>query len=563
MASKSSASSVHPDLAAQGKKFVPEIRTVAGRYHVAYAYSPSNCTLIEGTDGCILVDTLPTVEFAEPVSAAFRAITDKPIKAIIYTHVHPDHISGIRAFVDASAIESGAVRIYALEDLTDHLARDSGILAPVLARRAMYTFGFQLPKDESGNVGAGLGPPNIPGRRSFFPPTDTFRGMKELTIAGIRLQLIHLPSETDDQVVVWCPHDRVLLSADVIQGETFPNIYALRGTGFRNPMIWVRAIDELRRLAPETLIPHHGQPVSGSEAISDILIPYRDAIQFLHDQSVRWINKGASPAELMEKVTMPDHLAAHDWLGEFYGSYKHSAPSIYTGYIGWFDGDPATLDPAPVRIRARRYINLMGGRDAVMTAAMAALEGEDAQWSAELTGWVVKADLDDNEARQLRAQALRVWGYAQANANWRNWALTAALELEDALKPPRGLPFGHPDTVRSFTMAQMLENFTVRLKAEEAMDVLLTVDFQTTDSDERCGLEIRRGVCQFHPSGLDVADITLCFDRAFLVSTVTTDATFAAGVKDGSVQASGAVDKIPGFFDLFETPSLEMAIVAR
>ena len=166
---------VHPSLARQNTKFEPSIRTVAGRYHVAYGYSPSNCTLIEGDDGCVLVDTLPTVEFAEPVAEAFRRITDKPIRAVIYTHVHPDHISGVKAFVSEEDVRSGAVEIIALDELTDHLARDSGLLAPVLARRAMYTFGFQLPRDESGNVGTGLGPPNIPGRRSFIAPTRTFR----------------------------------------------------------------------------------------------------------------------------------------------------------------------------------------------------------------------------------------------------------------------------------------------------------------------------------------------------------------------------------------------------
>ncbi len=554
---------VHPRLARQNAKFEPSIRTVAGRYHVAYGFSPSNCTLIEGEDGCVLVDTLPTVEFAEPVAEGFRRLTPKPIRAVVYTHVHPDHISGVRAFVSEEDVRSGAVEIVALDRLTDHLARDSGLLAPVLARRAMYTFGFQLPRDESGNVGSGLGPPNIPGRRSFIAPTRTFAGSEEIEIAGIRLTLIHLPSETDDQVVLWSGEDRVLLSADAIQGETFPNLYALRGTGFRDPMVWARAIDRMRGLQPETLIPHHGRPVEGAAAVADVLTAHRDAIQYVHDQSVRWINRGATPDELAERVALPPHLAAHEWLGEFYGSCKHSAPAIYAGYIGWFDGDPARLDPPPRQERAARYTALMGGRSALLAEAGAALERGDAQWSAELTGWLVAADSEDREARDLRAAALRQWGLAQANANWRNWALTAALELEGRLKPPRGLPFGHPDTVRTFPMARMIEGMTVRLRAEAALDRHVTVAFETTDTGEACALEVRRGICQFHPEPPERADIRLRFSRAFLESTVTSGAEFAAGAADGTVAAEGDADGIAPFFALFEQPSMDMPLVAR
>lgn len=554
---------VHPRLVRQNAKFEPSIRTVAGRYHVAYGFSPSSCTLIEGDDGCVLVDTLPTVEFAEPVVEGFRRITDKPIRAVIYTHVHPDHISGVKAFVSEEEVRSGAVEIIALDELTDHLARDSGLLAPVLARRAMYTFGFQLPRDDTGNVGSGLGPPNIPGRRSFIAPTRTFSGQEEIEIAGVRLTLMHLPSETDDQVVVWNEDDRVLLSADVIQGETFPNIYALRGTGFRNPMVWVRAIDRLRGLRPETLIPHHGRPVAGADEVAGVLTAYRDAIQYLHDQTVRWINKGATPDELAEHVAMPLHLADHEWLGEFYGSYKHSAPAIYAGYVGWFDGDPARLDPPPRRERAARYVALMGGRDALLEEASNALLDGDAQWSAELTGWLVAADPADGKARGLRADALRRWGLAQANANWRNWALTAALELEGRLKPPRGLPFGHPDTVRTFPMARLVDGMTVRLRAEDALDWHVTVAFETTDTGEACALEVRRGVCAFHEEPPEGADIRLRFSRAFLEATATGRANFPDGIANGEVAATGNVGEIDAFFTLFEIPTLEMPIVAR
>ena len=554
---------VHPDLKAHDARMEPKIFTLNGNIHTAYAYSPSNATMIEGDDGVILIDTLPTIEFAEPVVEEFKKITDKPIKAVIYTHVHPDHISGVRAFVSEEDVQAGKVDIIALDDLVPSLVRDSGVLAPVLARRAMYTFGFQLPLNDEGNVSAGIGPANVPGRRSFIAPTKTFSEKLEIEICGVKLELLHVPSETDDQVVIWLPDDKVLISADVLQGQTFPNIYALRGTSFRDPMTWVDGIDRLRRMEPDTLIPHHGPPVEGADNIEDVLTAYRDSIQYLHDQTVRRMNQGYTPDEIMEEITMPEHLASHEWLGEFYGSYKHSAPSIYSGYVGWFDGDPVTLDPKPRTERAQCYVELMGGRDQVLEEAKGAFKHGDFQWAAEIATWIVKADTSDTEARQVKADALRQWAYVQKNINWRNWALTTALELEGALKAPKGMPFGGPDSLRNFPAKALLRLLTVRLRAENCMDLERTVTFHIIDTDETCALEIRRGICQFHPDAPKSEDINLSFDRAFLTEIFLGQTTYSEGIENGAVKIDGNQKDFDQFMALFEQPSMEMAITVR
>lgn len=556
-------SMVHPELKAHADAMHREIYTIKDHIHTAYAYAPSNTTLIEGDQGLILVDTLPSVDVAEPVAAAFRAVSDKPIKAVIYTHVHPDHISGVRAFIDEEQVRSGEVEIIALDDLVPALVRDNGMLAPILSRRAMYTFGFQLPLGAEGNISAGLGVAHVPGRRTFIAPTRTFARELKTTICGVDLELYHLPSETEDHVVVWLPNDKVLISADVIQGKTFPNIYALRGTSFRNPMIWVDAIDRLRRFHPETLIPHHGHPVQGSSRIEDLLIAYRDAIQYLHDQTVRRMNKGFTPEEIVEEVRMPPHLACHEWLGEFYGSYKHSIPAIYDGYIGWFDGDPIHLDPAPRRERAHRYVSLMGGRDRIMASARDALAHDDPQWAAEMVTWLLKCDVDDEDARALKAEAIRRWGYAQKNTNWRNWALTTALELERELAPPRGMAYGGPDSIRNFPARALINLMTTRLKAEKAMETRATLAFCINDHDENCALEIRRGVCQFHPESVEDPDILVTLERGVLDTIFLQQTSFPEAIKGGKIAVHGDVDRLCAFLDLFEEPSTDMPIAVR
>ncbi len=554
---------IHPELNNHNKKMQKKIICTNGYIHTAYAYAPSNMTIIEGDDGLILVDTLPTLEFANPVAEEIKKISDKPIKAVIYTHVHPDHISGVRAFISEEDVDAGNIEIFALEDLIPSLVRDSGVLAPVLARRAMFAFGFQLPLNEEGNVGAGLGPPNTPGQRSFIAPTKTFKGVMKSRICGIDLELHHVPSETEDQVIVWLPKDKVLISADVIQGQTFPNLYALRGTSFRDPMIWVDGIDYIRLMEPETLIPHHGIPVSGVDEVEDVLSAYRDSIQYLHDQTVRRMNQGYTSEEIKDEIVMPDHLAKHEWLGEFYGSYKHSAPAIYDGYIGWFDGDPVHLDPKPRSERAASYVELMGGRDQLLSKARTAFENEDYQWAAEIVTWIIKSNVADAEARHLKADALRLWAYGQKNITWRNWALTASLELEGKLKQPKGLPFGGPDAIRNFPSKSLIRLLTVRLRAEDCKNLEITTTFNITDTAEICALQIRRGVCQFHPDVPKSENIRISCERNFLTRVFLGQTSFQDGISDGSVLIDGNQEDFNHFMSLFEQPNLDQAITAR
>ena len=559
------APSVHPDLARHQASMQPRIYTLAGSIHCAFAYSVVNCTLIEGADSCILVDTMTGMDNAGTVAAEFRKITDKPIRTVIYTHFHADHVSGAAAFVSPEDVAAGRVEIVGQRDLVDHVMRDVGLIAPILGRRAMYQFGMRLPIGAEGTVGAGLGPPQRPGRRSFIAPTVTFAHVHRGETGGVRYEIHLIPSETEDQCAVWLPDLRVLLSADAVY-ESFPNVYALRGTRFRDPMAWARGLDRLKRFGAEILIPHHGRPVEGAARIADLLTDYRDAVQYLHDQTLRWMNKGYAPDEIARIVEMPERLRAHPWLGEYYGSYKHAIPAIYAGYLGWYQGDPVALDPTPRAERAARFVALMGGRARVLAEAGEALAAGDAQWAGELATLLVGADRGDEEARGLKARALRRWAYAQKNATWRNWGLTSALELEGALDlPGGGMVLGSPEQVRGFPLAAILNVMTVRLIAESCLDTHLVVAFETTDTGESCALEIRRGVCQFHPTPPEGRDATARFDRAFLLDWVFGRAAFADSIAAGRVAVEGDAGAVADFLARFEpfNQADEIAVAAR
>ena len=546
--------SVNPELAAQMALYQqPKILTTRDNIHTAYCYTGSNCTMIEGTDGVILVDTLSGELPGDEAAAAFKEITDKPIKAVILTHNHGDHVSGIFSFVPEDDIRSGKVDLIAHEELTGAMLRDWGLLAPIRTRRGPFQFGAHLDYGETGGYGSAIGAPPRRGKSGFIEPTTTFSDRFDLDLAGIRLQVIHVPSETDDQCVVWLPAEKVLISADAVQGMTFPNVYALRGTQFRNPMIWAKGLDTLRSLKAETLIPHHGPTVEGAENVEDVLTAYRDAIQYLHDQCVRWINQGCTWDELADKVTMPDHLKSHPWLGEFYGSFKHSVRSVYAGYVGWFQGDAVELDPHPWRERAARYVQAMGGRDSVIDQAAEALDAEDYRWAADILTWLVRSDLGDREARELKAEALRGWAYRQKNSTWRNWGLCQAMELEDKLGEQKGGHAIQSNQARNYPTGGLLEMMCCKLRAEDALDTHLTLGFVSSDTGEACGLEIRRGVCQFHDRLPEECDATLTFERAFLSKWAGGSVSFEGSIETGDVSLDGDPANVTAFFSKFET----------
>ncbi|HVX29502.1 MAG TPA: alkyl sulfatase dimerization domain-containing protein, partial [Nitrolancea sp.] len=355
-------------LTAHARTMRQGVYQVADDFYVAVGYGQSNMTMVVGADGVLLIDCLETEEHARQALAALRTISDKPIRALIYSHSHPDHISGVRALIDPAEIEQGRVEIYAHERLLTGI-RGNPSLGLVPPLRLAYTFGLGLERGPEGWVETGLGTQFGTGVTGFLPPTTVFRGSLAIEVAGIRVQLHEAPSESDDELVIWFPDHGVLHTADVIQGECLANLYALRGA-VRDIGQWIGAVDQLRGFDAGALIMGHGRPLTGQAEVRDLLTSYRDGMQYISDQSIRLIARGLTPDELVEAIAeLPPRLREHPWLGEFYGSVKQIVRQVYANAFGWFEGDPTFLDPLPRRERAGRYVAAMGGRDAVLDNA--------------------------------------------------------------------------------------------------------------------------------------------------------------------------------------------------
>ncbi len=589
----------HPDvpaaLAAHARRMRQRIYRAGERVYCAVGYALANVVIVRGDQALIVLDTTESHTSAVQILQDFRAavpeVAEWPVAALVYTHNHSDHINGARAFVNEEDVQAGRTQIIAHSTLMRAISDNASVVAPILATRSVYSFGALLPPGPKGSVSAGIGPRIINSQVSFLPPTRTFDEQLDITLAGVRFEFRHAPSETDDEIVAWLPDEHTLLSAEVIQGECLANVHTIRGTRYRDPLQWVDTLDAMRqRHAAQPvrwMVPAHGRPVSGAASISELLTAYRDAIAFIHDQAVRFINHGATPDELADWLpALPPHLARHAWLGEYYGTVKHSVRQVFSGLLGWFDGDPATLDPLPPQARAQRWVQLAGGREAVLrelsacearalapeTERRAALD--EHRWIAELAGQLLRLDPMDDTARQTKARALRQLGLATLNTNWRHWYLSSALELEGRFAQ---VPFkGNGLAVRDIWMAveprQLLRNLGVRLQAERCLNLhqQLTLDF--TDRPVCAMLEIRRGVLQITLHAPDQAKDQTGDQAGLRLRTAwpTWLRQMALGwpelahqLDHGEVQLTGGTpEALMAFLDCFEKPAERMPWLA-
>lgn len=493
-------------LEAHGLKFERGVRQLRPNVWVAMGYGLANSILIEGDDGLVVIDTMESLVAGREVARAYRALSDKPLRAIIYTHNHADHVFGAQAFIDELAVDGTDVEIIAHRDTEALVYRVVNEYRPILSARSLRMFGTHLDDNEFANAGIGLRL-GLDGDSvfGFVAPTLTVDERLERDVAGLRIVLERAPGETDDHLLVWLPDLALLAPGDNIY-RAFPNLYTIRGTTYRSPKHWVASLDRMRELPVELLVPSHTEPVSGSDAITKVLTDYRDGISFVHDQAVRYINQGYTPDQLVEAVQLPSHLAASPYLQELYGTVEWSVRSVMAGNLGWFDGNPATLQPQPGRVRAQKLIDLAGGPTKVRDAARAALEGGDLQWALELSDMLLLTDASDDDAIDLRVEALKGLGSAAVNPNARHYYLSSALELEEGV---RFEPFVTPTDkmLAAIPLAYIFGSLPSNLRAEDTLDLEQRVGFTFDDTPEVWTVWIRRGVAEVRPERMTSLDL--------------------------------------------------------
>jgi alkyl sulfatase BDS1-like metallo-beta-lactamase superfamily hydrolase len=371
--------------------------------------------------------------------------------------------------------------------------------------------------------------------------------------------LFHAYGDAEDEIDVWFPDLKHVHGSETIQGETFPNMYTLRGTKYRDPVEWYKGADNLLKYAKQadSYSGSHMRPWIGNEFIVDRITNYRDAIQYVHDQSVRLMNRGYTREELADAVKLPPHLADDPWLGQYYGSVAHSARNVYGGYLGWYQADPTALATPGFKEKAELYVKALGGRDAILKEAREAIDNKDYGWAMEILTYPIRVDHNDMEARKLKAEAMRKWAYLQPNIYWRGLALGGALELENRLDYSQIWNFSAPDIIKALPVNSVIESMRVKLDPEKAGDAEQIIGFKFTDIDEDNALEIRKGVAVFHEEIPEGADATFVGTRDLLDRILLGETDVSKALADGELTIEGDQKVAEAFFAYFDPPSEE------
>jgi alkyl sulfatase BDS1-like metallo-beta-lactamase superfamily hydrolase len=552
---------------AHAKLFQERVTRVGSSPVWQIEFQGMNVVVVEGADGLIVLDTGMNKDVATAALAKIRAqISTKPIKAIVYTHHHPDHVNGASVFADPADVASGKVPIFAASNFLKELSDEGIATLPIVATRAAYMFGFSLTGEEAADYHVGCcGGLNAPGKNEsgYIPPTQFVEmdGARDVEIAGVKLHLFHTGGEAASHIAIWLPEHKILVSGDEVQGPTFPNLHSMRGTKMRDANRWIAALRRMQQYDSAYMVPMHGPVVTGAPKIKALLAGYEDAIQYTHDQTIRLINKGVTESELPDAIgRLPAYLRSEPYTTEYYGTVADAARSYYVGYVSWFSGDATDLAPTPRAERAKRDVALMGGRDRVLAVATEAFGKGDAQGAAELTTLLISVNHDDMDARKLKAAAFRKLGYATYNSNRRGFYLMGALELEGKLNA-KGLTarYMNPDNIKKMPTALMLEQIRYRVdpKRSGAGDerVALVLPGQAPNQTETWLVELRNSTLK-SSRGAAGATPTVQLDRAALGDLVAGAATVDDLVKKGAIKGDGipVLTRIFAALDLAAAP---------
>lgn len=484
---------VHPDLAAHSVLFEPEIIRSGERIYTAVGYGLANSHMIIGEDGVIIIDAMTTEVEARLVQAKFREISKKPVKALIYTHNHADHIFGSTGWELAPD-----ALVIAHKDLMHKVQHIINIVQPAIAQRSARMFGTYLPRGEDGVVNAGIGPAlgmpvGADYRIGLRPPTLTIDKQQFLTVAGIELEIYHAPGETDDQIHVWLPEDRAIFVGDNVY-QTFPNLYTIRGTTYRDVRLWAKSVDSALQRKPVFLLPSHTRPVQGKVEVAEILTIYRDAIKFIHDQTVRAINRGVASGEIAAQVELPKKLREHPWLVEHYGRASWSSKNIFTGYMGWFSGQGVDLEPVPPKMLASRLAGMVGGPQIMIKEARDALATGEMAWAAQLAEYAMQSATSETliaDARNIQAHAFEIMGQASNNPNARHTYLTLARELRGEIDLRSEIVNDSSlELVKTMPISSTLERLAVSLNPARAEGKNSVTCFVFLDKESSYALEL-------------------------------------------------------------------------
>ena len=518
-------------------------KVVDGIYQIR-GYDMANMTLVEGASGWIVIDTLFTEDVARAgLKLAMETLkSSKPVVAVIYTHSHADHFGGVRGVVDEADVRSGKVKVIAPEGFMDNAIAENVLAGNAMSRRANYMYGISLPANDKGSVGTGLGMTLSIGAPGLIPPSVIVKNTgEEMTIDGVRIQFqMAQNTEAPSEMMMYFPEKKALCLSEVAV-KLMHNVYTIRGAKVRDALVWSKYINETLDLFPDTEVAFasHHWPTWGNANVRQFVANQRDTYRFLHDRALNLANRGETMPELANASFFPKGLAADASSHGYYGTLSHNLRAVYNFYLGYYDANPATLDPLLPTNSAKRYVSAMGGEAAVVALGRKAFAEGDYRWVVELVNKAVFANPDNAEARALQADALEQLGYQTESATWRNAYLMGALELRSGPKKSAASSSG-PDTVRGMSNELLFDYIALRLNHENTDGMKAAISMVFSDSNEVWALELSNSVLNSTKGrALNNPDVTITLTRPAFLAMLLQGKKLPELVQAGMVKVEG------------------------
>ena len=522
-------------------------------------FDVSNVTFIAGAHGWILIDPLTSMEVAKAaLELANAQLGARPVVAVIYSHSHADHFGGVRGVVAQADVDAGRVQIIAPAGFLEHAVSENIIAGPAMSRRAAYQFGTLLPKSPTGQVSSGIGQGISAGTQTLIAPTlDITRTGQELIIDGVRLQFQLTPgTEAPAEMNIYLPDLKALCLAENANASMH-NVLTPRGALVRDAKEWAAYLTQSLKLygdKSDVLFTSHAWPRFGQAVIVDYLAKHRDAYKFLHDQSVRLMNEGLTGAEIANRLTLPDVLAAEWYNRGYYGTMSFNSRAVYQRYMGWYDANPVHLAPLEPADEAVRYVAMMGGPRKVLAAAEGAYAAGDDRWAGELANRLVFANPENKPARELLARTYERQAAAAESALWRNIYLTGAQELRGGVRPGSSNG-GSLDLARGTPTPMLLDLLAVRLDPAKAKDGAVRVDLVFPDRNERFSVTVKNDVLTYEADPTGPANATVTLPRTSFLAAALAGGPLSTAKTDGDPQA------LPRLLSWLTAPTPGFAIV--
>lgn len=538
--------SVHPSLQRQALlnmnyglyEVIPGIYQVRG-------FDLANITFIRGDTGWIIFDTLTARETARAALELInKKLGERPVVAVVYSHSHADHFGGVRGVVDEQDVLDGKVQIFAPVGFMENAIAENVYAGNAMSRRLYYQYGVLLPAGPQGHVDQAIGKSVAAGNLGLLRPTRIIeKPIEEVVIDGIRIVFHNTPgTEAPAEMNAWFPELKAFWAAENITG-TIHNIYTLRGALIRDSLAWSKYInDALYRfgLQAEVMFAAHNWPRWGNERIQEVMRGQRDMYAHLNNQTLHLANQGVTINEIHNEYAVPDSQQRNWFSRGYHGSFEHNSRGVLSRFLGYWDGNPATLIPLSPAESAPLYVEMMGGSEAILVKGKALYDEGRYRHAQEIVMKLVYAEPQNRRAKYLLADVFEQIGYQQESSSVRNAFLAAALELRNGI--PEGVPpksFG-PDLVKAMSTGKFLDFLGIRLDARKAEGLAFKINFVTPDNGEAYILELSNSaLTNIAGYRAEDADLTITVNRSDLDFFIMGQTTFRELVQNSKAKLDG------------------------